>query len=385
MSEFVFSEEVVLEKARESTGLTDFGGDDFRAGLRALLETYESATAGLNEKGRKLNWRRVVQLLETRLRVQAALTLHPEILEEEIRRPMYLIGLPRTGTSALFNLLGRDPATRPLLLWEGIYPDPLEDLEEGQPDPRYMAIKESFDRMREKNPDFTKIHFAGADVPEECVIPLAYTFCHAHIGLEVLIEPYQTWFQRQDLHGPYAYYRDLLKMLQWQRPGERWLLKSPAHLWAMDVLVDLFPDTCIIVTHRDPLESIPSYCSMMESLFQGRGFAEQKDLGPTVLEYLARSVDRALEARDHSDPNCFADVRFEDFVSDPLTTARGIYNQFDIELTTEAETALVDQVENNPKGKHGAHRYTLEQYGLTADKVKDRLGKYIDRFELESS
>jgi hypothetical protein len=222
-------------------------------------------------------------------------------------------------------------------------------------------------------------------VPEECVIPLAYTFCHAHIGLEVLLEPYQTWFQQQDLHTAYAYYRDLLKMLQWQRPGERWLLKSPAHLWAMDVLVDLFPDTCIIVTHRNPLESIPSYCSMMEALFQSRGFSDQKNLGPTVLEYLARSLERSLEARDHSDPSCFVDVRFEEFVSNPLATARNIYNQFGIELNAEAEAALVDQVENNPRGKHGSHRYTLEQYGLSADKVKDRLASYIDRFELNTA
>ena len=125
MTEFPFSEDAVLEAARAATGLSDFGGDGFREGLRVLLETYEGA-AGLSERGRKHNWRRVVLLLSTRLRVAKTLREHPEIRERELRRPVYLTGLPRTGTSALFNLLASDPAARPLLAWEGIFPDPLE-------------------------------------------------------------------------------------------------------------------------------------------------------------------------------------------------------------------------------------------------------------------
>ncbi len=162
MSEFPFTEETVLEEARSTTGLSDFGDEAFREGLRVLLETFEAA--GLTEKGRKMNWKRVVQLLQARLRIQAALQKHPEIQNGEIRQPMYVIGLPRTGTSALFNLLGCDPATRALLLWEGLFPDPFDGLAPGQPDPRYLAMKERYDRMREKNPDFTAVHFAGADV-----------------------------------------------------------------------------------------------------------------------------------------------------------------------------------------------------------------------------
>jgi hypothetical protein len=384
MPEYPFSEPALLEIARRATGLSDFGDSSFREGLHVLLETYDT-TAGLSESGRKMNWQRLVQRLSTRLRVERAFARHPEIRDREIRRPMYLTGLPRTGTSALFNLLAVDPAARPLLLWEGLFPDPVEGLEPGQPDPRHEAVKASYERMRKKEQDFTKIHFVDADIPEECVLLLAHAFCDAQLGIEVLMEPYQSWFQKQDLHDPYAYYRDLLKMVDWRRPGERWLLKSPVHLWALDVLVEMFPDACIIVTHRNPIEAIASYCSMMHTLMMLRGCSEQPDLGPTVLEYLARSLERGLEARDRSDGKRFIDVDYLRFVENPMRVVRGIYDHFELELTPQAEAAMQEHLRKNPRGKHGAHRYDLEQYGLTPEAVRRRLASYIDRFSLPSN
>ena len=381
MSEYEFSEPAVIEAALRKAESSDFGADDFREGLRVLLETYDTS-AGLSEAGRKMNWKRVVQLLSTRLRVEDAFARHPEIREREIRRPVYMTGLPRTGTSALFNLLAMDPAARPLLLWEGFFPDPIEGLEPGEPDPRHRAMKDTYERIRANTPDFTKIHFADADVPEECVLLLAHTFCNAHFGIEVLMEPYQSWFQRQDLRASYAYYRGLLQMLDWQRPGERWLLKSPVHLWALDILVEMFPDCCIIVTHRDPCEAVASYCSMMQTLFESRGCSAQPELGATVLEYLARSLECGLEARTGSDESRFRDVRYPDFVADPMGVIRSAYRHFDLRLTSEAESAMQRHVSENPRGKHGAHSYDLEQYGLTPEQVRDRLSGYIDRFEL---
>jgi len=380
MSEVIFSEEAALAAAREATGLADFGGNDFRDGLRVLLETYDS-TAGLSDKGRYMNFKRVVDLLSTRLRAQQAFELHPEIRDREIHGPIYLTGLPRTGTSALFNLLGMDPKSRPLYLWEALAPDPVEGLPEGEPDPRYLEMKETYARAREKNPDFTKIHYADADTPEECVLLLGASFENVHNGIEVLMEPYQSWFQKQDLRASYAYYRDLLKMLDWQRPGERWLLKSPAHLWAVDVLVELFPDCCIVVTHRNPLEVIASYCSMMEMLFRVRGCSPQPNLGPNVLEYLARSLESALAARDR-DPDRFIDIRFDDFAADNMAVIRQVYSHFALPLSAEAEATMSAHVRDNPRGKHGAHQYDLEKYDLTAARVKDRFAGYIERFDL---
>ena len=159
---------------------------------------------------------------------------------------MVLTGLPRSGSSALFNLLASVPAARALLLWETQFPDPLEGAEAGAPDPRRAAIEAHYAKSREQNPEFTKIHFASADTPEECVLLHAYSMTGVHLGTEVMIEPYASWYRHHDLHGMYAYYKTLLQMLDWQRPGERWLLKAPAHMWGIDALIDTFPDVSIV-------------------------------------------------------------------------------------------------------------------------------------------
>jgi hypothetical protein len=386
------SEEGLLAKAREQTGLSDFGDDAFRAGLRVLIETYDRA--GLSAGGRRRTRRRLLQLLGTRLRLEASFARHPEVRDRAITGPMYLTGLPRTGTSALFNLLGRDPAARPLLTWEGMCPDPLDpavlkkfgiELGPDAPDPRIEAVRAGIERDRQRNPDFDKIHVARADGPEECVLLLAYTFCDVQMGIEPLLPPYDEWFQAQDLRSSYTYYADLLRLLDWQRPGERWLLKSPAHLWAIDVLLEMFPDACILQTHRDPLEILPSYCSMIASLMEIREVVDPKQLGPAVLEFLARMLERGLAARDRSAPERFVDVDYRDFVSAPLETAERIYQAFGLELGPDTRAVMERHLSENPQNRHGAHRYSLEEYGLSAEAVRDRLAEYIERFGLSGS
>ncbi len=383
MGEFEFSEERLLDEARRTTGLSDFGDEGFREGQRVLCATYEGA-ANFSEKGRKRNWRRVLQLLQNRLQIQAALTRHPEIRERAIRRPMMLTGLPRSGTSALFNLLGADLAARPLRLWEALFPHPLEGVAPGQSDPRRDAVEAQFARSRERNPDFTKIHYASADTPEECVLLLAHDFCDVQMGIEVMMEPYGSWFVRQDLRRTYAYYADLLRLLDWQRPGERWLLKAPAHLWALDVLTETFPDVCVVWTHRNPLQCVASICSMTAALMAGRESFDPRALGPVVMEFYAASLDRGLAAREGLDARRFADVEYRAFVADPVKTAEAIYAHFDLPLSADTAERLRRHAAEHPQGKHGSHEYSLEEYGLDAERVRARFADYIARYELPS-
>ena len=196
------------------------------------------------------------------------------------------------------------------------------------------------------------------------------------------MSPFREWFQAQDLRPTYAYYRDLLKLLDWQRPGERWLLKSPAHLWALDILVEMFPDVCIIQTHRNPLQIIPSYCSMMAALMRIRESIDPRELGPTVLEYLARSLERGLAARDSSAPERFLDVDYHSFVERPMQTVEQIYGHFGLELGSETADAMRAHIRENPQHRHGSHRYSLPEYGLSAEAVCARLADYIERFDL---
>jgi hypothetical protein len=372
--------EGLFDDARTATGLDDFGDDSFREGLGVLLDTY--GRNDLRPGGRKRTRARLLQLLANRLKLERAWKRRPEILEREIRSPLYLTGLPRTGTSTLFNLLGCDPASRPLLLWEGVCPDPLEDHDPSQPDPRMQMIQAGLDADRARNPDFDKIHFARADGPEECVLLLAHTFRDVQLGVEPLMQPYGAWFERQDLRAPYSYYRGLLKTLDWQRSGERWLLKSPAHLWAIDVILELFPDACILHTHRDPVEVIASYCSMIVALMSIRASVDPLAIGPAVLEYLARSLERGLAARDRCDPRRFLDVDYRAFTADPVAEIGRVYDYYGLELPSAAERAMRRFLDENPQHKHGAHRYALEEFGLSAPAVRERLQFYVDRFDL---
>jgi len=376
------SEESLIAAARQRTGLTDFGDERFREGLRVLLETYQRA--GLRPGGRKVTRGRLIQLLCNRLRVEQAVRRHPEVLQREIRSPFYVTGLPRTGSSALFNLLAIDPAARPLLLWEAMNPDPYQEegLGAGGEDPRLEATRAHFERDRQRNPDFDKIHYRRADGPEECVLLMAHSFCDVQNGIEPLISPFREWFQAQDLRPTYAYYRDLLKLLDWQRPGERWLLKSPAHLWALDILVEMFPDVCIVQTHRNPVQILPSYCSMMASIMTIRESVDPRELGPTVLEYLARSLERGLAARDGSDPRRFLDVDYHFFVEQPMEVVERIYWHFGLELGSETADAMRAHIRENPQHRHGSHRYSLAEYGLSAEAVRARLADYVERFDL---
>jgi hypothetical protein len=372
---------VVLEEARKATGLSDFGPDDFHDALETLLDTYDRHYT--SAKGRKKSFRRVVGLLATRLRVAEALRKHPEILERPVKRPMVLTGLPRSGTSALFNLLGTDPAARALLLWETQFPDPMEDAVPGARDPRHAAIEAYYEKSRKDNPEFTKIHFASADTPEECVLLHAYSLNGVHIGTEVMMEPYASWYRDQDLGNMYRYYRDYLKMLDWQRPGDRWLLKAPAHMWAIEALIETFPDVSIVWSHRNPLACTASICSMTHVLLEDQVAISKKELGPIVMDFYATSLERGLAARDRSDPARFVDVAHDEFVEDPMSTVERIYEKFDLEIADPARTAMSKYIAENPKGQHGTHEYALEDWGLSPDQVRERFAPYAERFSID--
>jgi hypothetical protein len=380
-SQIEFDSEVLLEEARKQTGLSNFGPGDFREALDILLRTYDANHTSL--KGRKKAYRRVVGLLATRLRVAEALRLHPEINQRPINRPMVLTGLPRSGTSALFNLLGADPAARALLLWETQFPDPMEGLEPGASDPRHDAIEAYYEKSREQNPEFTKMHFASADTPEECVLLHAYSLSGVHIGTEVMLEPYGAWYQKQDLHAMYTYYRTLLQMLDWQRPGDRWLLKAPAHMWAIDSLIDTFPDVSIVWSHRNPLACTASICSMTHMLMKDQVEMSKQELGPIVMNFYATSLERGLATRDQCDPARFIDVDHDAFVNDSMGTVERIYGHFELPIGSVASEALGAHIAANKKGRHGKHEYRLEDWGLSQQDVLARFAPYIERFGIE--
>jgi len=378
-SDVHFDRQQIVDEARKATGLDDFGPQDFRPGLDALIATYDGGR--FNERGRKRNRRRLVQLLATRLKMQAAWNAHPEILERPVRKPMVLTGLPRSGTSALFNLLACDPVTRALLLWETQFPDPIP-LERGQSDPRRDALEAHYAKARVDNPEFTKIHYTAADTPEECVLAHAYAFHGVQMGTEIMLEPYASWYRAQPLDGLYTYYKQILQLLDWQRPGERWLLKAPAHMWGIDPLIATFPDVSIVWSHRDPLLCTASICSMTWTMLHPLSDVTKEELGPVVMDFYATSLERGLAMRDAQDPARFVDVTHDDFVDDSLGVVKRVYRHFGMGISWSAQAAFEEHVAANPRGKHGSHEYSLEEYGLDPAAVRERFASYVERFRI---
>ena len=202
------------------------------------------------------------------------------------------------------------------------------------------------------------------------------------LGYELMLEPYASWFADHDLRPLYRYYADLLRLLDWQRPGERWLLKTPSHLWALDVLVETFPDCSLVWNHRDPAVCIASISSMIYMIVKDRVKMASEDFGPLVLKHYADSMDRALDARAELDEKRFIDVDYDGLVADNLGAARGVYEHFGMPFEGSASDAMSAYSASHPKDKHGKHEYDLATYGLTREQVRERFARYIERFGL---
>jgi hypothetical protein len=374
-----FDYDTLLAEARTATGLSDFGDPAFEAPFRVMLASYDAMP--LTARGRKSTRRRLSGLLVNRLRVVDALAKHPEIRTRTITRPLFLTGLPRTGTSALFNLLAADASARPLLFWEGTHPDPLPaPLAPGEEDPRLVALRDALERGRKANPGFAAIHDVRADGPEECVQLLAHSLAGVQLGVEPLFSPYRESFHAQDQGPPYALYADLLRLLDHQRPGARWLLKTPAHLFALDELVTRFPDGTIVITHRDLLECVPSYCSMVQAMLGEHENVDPRDVGARVVDYLARSVERAMALRETLDADRFVDVSYADFVADPVATGLRIHRAAGLDAGPAVEASFRAHVAAHPQNKHGKHTYDLGGFGLTVEEIRARFGAYARRY-----
>lgn len=366
----------LLEVARNTAGLNDFGDDHFQEGLGVLLETIDSnLSAEQAEKQRQTLTERLV----TRLQMRDAINRHPEILELEIEQPMIVTGLPRSGTSALFNLLDSDPAARGLLLWETTFPQPFPGLKQGQDDPRMVAMAEYMKANR--NPEFDKIHYANATTPEECCLLWVYSFDGVSTGWEYLLEPYGSWLRQRDPEFMYREHREHMQLLQWQRPGRRWLLKAPAHMWAIDTVVKTFPDASLVWGHREPVGVVASICSMTEMVFTMH-FGDQSPetltaLGPRVMDWYASSLEVGLEDRMALDETRVVDYGFKEFIAEPRQIVERIYQHFELPMPEATQEAIEAHLAKHTRGKHGQHEYKLQRYGLSEDAVRERFGKYL--------
>lgn len=376
------SAQSLCNAAMRRSGLTDFGDQSFREPLEVLVRSLETE-ARLNTFGRVHARGYITNALSNRLMLEDWWTRHPEILTGTIRRPLYILGLPRTGTSLLLKLLASDPTSRWLAFWEAHEPCPPPSRDTYANDPRRRRAARRVRMLDYLAPDFRGIHEFESDGPEECYPLLANTLIGAQYSWMFDIPGYDAWLSACDMKPAYAYYRRQLLLLQWHWPGQHWVLKSPVHLFALDALLASFPDARIIQLHRDPAKVVASLCSLVATT---RAVAtdtiDNAALGARVVEGLVEGLDRCMRARQGADPVQVCDVQYVDLLRDPLATARDIYQRFGLTLDAQAQARMKQCLEESPQHKHGVHRYSLEQWGLSADGVRRQFARYRDAFAI---
>ena len=380
------SEAGLLAAAARRTGLRDFGDERFREPLRRLLASLEQ-DARLTPFGRVLARRDLARLLENRLRVHDTVMSHPEIAQGAIREPLFVVGLPRTGTSILHELLAQDPDNRVPSSWEVMHPWPPPERASRDGDPRIAQVDRHLAGIDRLLPDFRAMHPMGARLPQECVAITAHEFESLIFHTSYRVPGYQAWLDARDAREVYAAHRRWLQYFQWRDPARRWVLKSPGHLWTLDALLAVYPDARIVQTHRDPLQVIASLASLISTLRGlGSDAVDPREIGADWSERLATGLSLASEARDRARGGAarFCDVRFHELIGDELGQVRRIYAHCGWELSAEAEARMRRFLAENPRDKHGRHRYSLAFAGLEPERLRPAFKDYQQRFDVAS-
>jgi len=380
MTGFLESEEALHAAARDACGLEDFGDDAYLEGLRALLDSLDR-DAGLNPIGELTLRGSIVEALEGRLFSERGWALHPECADTPIEKPLVIVGLPRTGTSALHQLLSQDPALQGLAYWLSTTPKPRPPRAAWPDDPQFRACDERLRLIYERSPDMKAIHFMRADVVDECWRLLSQSFAHSSWHAWADVTRYDRWWAQHDMRPAYARHRHNLQLIGHREPEKRWLLKDSTHLFDLGAFLDVYPDARVVQTHRDPVKSVASVCSLCWAA--RRPLNENPDpaaFGKATLELWLRGVLGALEARRGRDPKQFFDLPFGTFQADPLAAVQSIYAHFGIEYTEAADANIRRFRANNPLGKHGAHAYDLDTWRLDPDEIRERFQPYVETF-----
>ncbi|MGA1876256.1 MAG: sulfotransferase family protein [bacterium] len=375
----------LLETSLRKTGLSDWGEDDFQTPLNVLLDSLEGE-AKLTVLGRIAIRQTCLRILMNRLSIQENLRLHPEIKDIPIQRPLFIVGLPRTGTTLLHNLLAQDQDNRVPLFWELLFPSPLIFRGKHKADFRLTLTRKKIDQIYALSPQIFSIHPYNPTGPEECIILFQNTFKSLFFPLYYHIPKYTEWLLQENMVGAYQYFLRQLQLLHWQRPGQRWVLKSPAHLYFLDALLSVFPDACFIQTHRDPKEIIPSICSLS-------GMATQMSSDRLPFHYFGEkglflcktAVDRGMNVRASVAASHFYDVQYQDLVTDPIAVVRSIYDYFGYDVKITMETNMKNWLAANPQHRYGIHRYSLDEFDLDQKTIDDQFALYRKRFNVQST
>ncbi|HSB78931.1 MAG TPA: sulfotransferase [Candidatus Methylomirabilis sp.] len=376
--------ENLLDAARAKTGLDDFGDPPLDEPLRRLLASME-AEARLNPMGRLATRHDLIRLLVNRLRMVEDRRRNPGIAKEEIRQPIIITGLPRTGTTLLHSLLALDPDCRVPLTWETVYPSPPPEAATYRTDRRIGIVNGQIRWFHRLIKGFNRIHPVDARLPEECLVITSHSFLSYQFETTHRLPSYLDWLEAQDLRPAYGVHRRFLQHLQWRCPGKRWVLKAPAHMFDFEALFSVYPDARVVMTHRDPIAMTASNASLTATLRSA--FSDGVDpfeVGPECSRRWAEAMTRALRSRDRgcAPAERFLDLYYDDLVANPIGVVRKVYTHFDLAFPEGLEERIDEFHRQNPKDRFGRHRYSLEQFGMHREEEMGRFAAYRDRFQL---
>lgn len=379
--------DAIVAAAKQCTGLDDFGEDDwFVQPLHVLCKALEEE-AQLTLLGRLMARHEIQVLLQNRLMIEDTIKKNPQILDAEIADPIFVCGMGRSGTTVLHELLSEDPAHRVPQLWEMWHSVPPPETASYTTDPRIAVADHEINIQARIDLDFSTMHVNAGDKPNECIFLFGLQFLGDFFVGQYEIPSFAMATAERDLTPVYAYHKKVLQLLQWRHSGERWVLKSPAHLGRLNFLFNVYPDARIVVTHRDPLRVISSMSNLTTHLkamrseaVTGDGDMLQASMGQQML------LDRYMDLRDAmpDKANQIFDLRYQDLMKDPLATVSSIYSHWDLEFSDEARQRVQAYIERNPQGRHGKHQYSFEATGLDLEEERAKFAPYQARFDVPS-
>ena len=369
----VEAEPILREIAVALAGADDFGDPEYEEGLGVLLSSLDE-DADLSDAGRQLQAGMILTALAGRLFSEKSMATFPEFREVDLGAPIVIVGLPRTGTTALQAMLCSDPANQGLELFLGQSPEPRPERSRWESSEGYRRCLAMLAQMPA---EMREIHPMQADAPDECWHLLRQSFASVTFECAAGVASYSKWWSRHDMRAAYLRWANNLRLVGLQDRERQWVLKDPSHLFACDALLEAVPDALIVMTHRDPACSIPSVASLNS---YPRGINDRapddRRLGAEQQELWARGVERMMAVRA-SHPAQFVDVYFDELRTDPVGVARRIVGATGRELSEQGAATMADWSGRN---RPHPHRYDPERFGLRVDEIRDRFADYIEAF-----
>lgn len=377
-----------IARAAKTCSLPPRGVDSLRPGLERFLAEYD-ACATVTPEGRAMTEYFIMEVLAARFRIEEWIARHPEVLERPVERPVFILGLPRAGTTALFNLLAHDPQRRFYWSWENNREVPPAHRDHMHDDPRIARKVEEVNAALAAGLLDHRQHVELGDQPAECIMLMAQDF-KSYLWLSRASLPgYFDWLlEEADMDAAYRHQKRAMQVMQSEAPG-KWTLKLPNHAMAIDSILRIFPDARIVVTHRDPVKSTGSSCDS-EYFFVAQGNNDTLDrtaIGRQTARLLSTEMRRIMNLRDRRpdlEPQ-FYDFHFRRFVADPITEVRCIYAFLGDDLTPEVESRMRGELATAEaiRKEVGQHHYDLADYGLSRESLMPLFADYVARYGIE--